>query len=112
MGATRHNGVALAAALFLAQGAHAQDGAGRAKLAEMTALVRLANEECDVTQPWPMEALMLVGMARPPIREDEISVKETEMKQFRFERGHDKFCELYEVEMRQAHLLTEIASRR
>jgi hypothetical protein len=61
---------------------------------------------------WPFEALSLLVVAKPPIAEAEIAAKEKEVQDYRFRLGDAKWCELYAVEMGEAHLIVTIATDR
>jgi hypothetical protein len=68
------------------------NAAGRAKLAEMVAFVRLASVPCasalDASaRMWPMEVLSLLTTVNPPITEAEIAAKKKETQEYRFRLG-------------------------
>jgi hypothetical protein len=58
-----------------------------------------------------MEALSLSMAAKPLISEAEITTKEKEVQDYPFKLGNTKWCELYAVEMREAHLIVTMANR-
>jgi len=49
---------------------------------------------------------------KPPITEAEIMAKEKEAQDYRFRLGDAKWCELYAVEMREAHLVFTMPTNR
>jgi hypothetical protein len=108
--------IGVVALLFMFSGAaSAQENqaAGRAKLAEMIAFIRHASEKCAASVPgsWPMEALSLLMVVKPPLDEREIVLKEKEVEQYRVRLGLKKWCELYAVEMGEAHAIVELRQR-
>jgi hypothetical protein len=82
---------------------------GRAKLAEMVAFNRLASEPCAGLVPsiWVGEMIALWVSAKPPIPEGQIKAKETEVTEHRTRLGLEKWCQLYAVEMEQAHIVVK-----
>jgi hypothetical protein len=93
------------------------DAAGRAKLAEMVAFFRLASQPCasaldSSAHTWPADLLTLLMTLKPPITEAEITAREKEAQDYRFRLGDAKWCELYAVEMREAHLIFTMATNR
>jgi hypothetical protein len=110
--------IGAAAILGTAAAAFAQDdAAGRAKLAEMVAFFRQASKPCAYTldataHAWPAELLSLLFVMKPPITEDEIAAKEKEVADYKTKLGGQKWCELYAVEMREAHLIFTMATNR
>jgi hypothetical protein len=89
------------------------DAARRAKLAEMIAFFRLASEPCEgsVPQSWGSEVVMLQMATTPAMREEEIKAKEKEVEQHRLRLGQTRWCELYAVEMREAHIIFDAAMK-
>jgi hypothetical protein len=88
------------------------DAVGRAKLAEMGAFIRQASEPCGASIPAGGidAAFALYVSARPPITETEIAAKETEIQQYRSQLGLEKWCQLYAIEMNEAHIILELLS--
>jgi hypothetical protein len=105
--------------LLLSFAALAQnDAAGRAKFAEQVAFLRLASQPCasaldaSARTHWPGELLALFSQVKPPITDEEIAAKEKEVQGFRSQLGDAKWCELYAVEMREAHLIFSMVTNR
>jgi hypothetical protein len=103
---------------MITRSADAEDlSAGRAKLAEIAAFIRHAAETCGSAlgtegQLWPMEALSLLAVAKPPISEEAIQAKEHEVMEYRARLGEAKWCKLYAIEMKQADLVFGLATNR
>ncbi len=105
--------------LLLSFAALAQnDAAGRAKFAEQFAFFKLASQPCasaldaSARTHWPGELLALFSQVKPPITDEEIAAKEKEVQGFRSQLGDAKWCELYAVEMREAHLIFLMVTNR
>jgi hypothetical protein len=71
----------------------------------MIAFIRHASEPCAGSVPdmWSFEALSLMMVAKPPIAEEEVQAKEKDVQQFRARLGLQKWCQLYALEMKEAH---------
>jgi hypothetical protein len=89
------------------------EASSRAKLAEMMAFIRLASEPCAGSVPsmWGFEVLALYVAVKPPIPEAEIKTKETEVARYRTRLGLKKWCQLYAVEMKEAHIIVGIGPK-
>jgi hypothetical protein len=86
---------------------------GRATLAEMVALARLASIPCARLAPdvESLRALALQRLAKPPLTEKEIVAKETEVRRLRNRVGHKRWCQRYTGLMEQARSLVQVLRR-
>jgi hypothetical protein len=111
-------GALIAAAILMFVGhVFAQDDtAGRAKLAEIVAFANLGATPCAYTleqasaNRWNGEVLALLFTLKPPLTEAELAAKNKEAQDYHSQLGDAKWCELYAVEMHEAHLLFSIAT--
>ena len=83
---------------------------GRATFAEMIAFARLASVPCQHLAPDAdsFRALALRRLIKPPISEEEIAVKEKEIKRLRVRLGFSRWCKRYAGEMEQARILVQV----
>ncbi len=80
------------------------------KLAEMTALVRHSEACPEVPRQWAIAYVMLLMMAPPA--EELVEVQERKMLALRARIGRTKWCQLYSLEMEEAYLVYQQATRR
>ena len=85
------------------------DAAGRAKMAEMMAFIRQGAEICHGAAPdaWVFETFGLYSSIKPPVSEEEIAGKEEYLNGLRSKIGDKKWCELFGIEMSEAHMIVE-----
>ncbi|MGO9004531.1 MAG: hypothetical protein ACLQIQ_05410 [Beijerinckiaceae bacterium] len=90
----------------------AQDynAAGRAKMAEMMAFIRQASTSCPKSFPdsYVFETLALYMAIKPPVTEEDIEEKEKYVIDLRGRIGQVKWCQLYAVEMGEAHMIVHL----
>ena len=110
----------VAAFLALASGANADsdadadaelDAKGRAKLAELMALIR-ENETCPKPESWAFDVIrlyMAAGKQAPP--EEEIGAAQADTQALRAKIGEAKWCEYYEAEMAAAHAIVTMQNQ-
>lgn len=80
----------------------------------MIAFIRLAAEDCAGSAPdmWVFEALSLLAGPKPPLAEEEIAAKESEVQRDRARLGVRRWCDLYGVEMNEAHVIFSMVTGR
>ena len=83
---------------------------GRATFAEMIAFAGLASVPCRRREPDAdnFHALALRRLIQPPITEEEIAAKETEIKRLRVRLGLSRWCKRYAGQMEQARILVQV----
>jgi hypothetical protein len=85
---------------------------GRATFAEMIAFARLASVPCQRLAPdADVHALALRRLIQPPITEEEIAVKEKDIKRLRVRLGFSRWCKRYAGQMEQARILGQVLRR-
>ena len=65
-----------------------------------------------IAQRFGFEALALYMVVKPPISEESIEAKEAYVADLRRKIGYVKWCELYSVEMEEAHFVAELRANR
>ncbi len=86
------------------------DDLGMAKLAEMAAFSRHADECPAIPRQWSSALVTLLILHNPP--EQQIDEQEQQALALRDRIGQAKWCKLYETEMKEAFLIFRMATER
>ena len=104
--------VYLAIASSAATAEDSQPGRG-GTLAEMVAFARLGSVACQRLAPdvEGFHALVLQRLIKPPLAQEEIAVKEKDVKRLRDRLGLSRWCKRYAGELEPARILVQVLRR-